>query len=197
MAKKPKRNKPFDPAEAARIEYERRRNPERWGANEEALRLASNGTVQSEAETRTKTRRITRFDCFALLHQREGITSDQFTAVRRLQGDIAIRYRVDGEAGVRLVVDQSSSAEMVTARSLDAGKRVDEALAEIGPLSKEILLRLSEPEVINGQQVNWRAAVQTVTGEAHPHGQSALVRAACENLRMAYAEIDKQPRRAA
>jgi hypothetical protein len=56
-------------------------------------------------------------------------------------------------------------------------------------------------ELINPRQVmvaelheHWRQVVVIFSGETERHAQGAAVRAACDNLAMAYREIDHAPR---
>lgn len=193
--------KRYDPAEAARKAAERerltRRTPSEWGVNRDALTMERNADVQVIAPTRTKVSRVTRFDCFALLRSRGSLDEAQVGAVRRLESDIAIRFRVEG-GGERVQVDCAGEAEGYSRRAVDAANRISDVLALSGAQSARLLLALCEPQVREGQPVNnWRATVQRVTGEAFPHGQVALVRAACENLREAWTAYDNRGRKAA
>lgn len=197
MTKKRGRKRPFDPAEAARIEYERRKDPARWGTNDEALTLESNADVKQEAETRKNERRVRRFDVFALLFNRDGLSREQFDAIRRYQTDMAMAARVGEFAGPGEFVDRSRLPSGATDRQIDARNRLDDAKALLGLLPGQLLEALSEPEVIRGEQVNWRKTVEARTGETEQHAQAACVRQACEGLKLAYQEIDKRPRRAA
>lgn len=193
-----RKHRPSDPAEIARKAYEVRRNPALWGVSADTISLPTGADIADSAATRHKVRRVERFDVFALLHSRDGLSAGQVSAIRRLQDDIAIRHRVDGAVRLEVVVDGGGgSREAVTARTLEAGKRIGEALSIAGLVNGRLLMELSEPAVIQGQSVNWRQAVQRVTGEHQHHAQAAAVRLACENLRLAYVEIDRRPRRAA
>lgn len=191
--KKPKSRKvPMDPAEIARVAYERRRKPELWGTNDAALRLPSNADVQQIAETRTRTRRVFRFDCFETLK----LEPDQVAAVRRLQDDIAIRFGVDGSAA-KLSVQGGGSVDLVTQRSIDAARRVEAVLALTDPWHGELILALSEPTVTRGERANWHATVKRLLGLVDRGAQARAVRYAAEGLRRAWTEFDNGVRRAA
>lgn len=189
-----RKQKPTDPAEAARKAYETRRNPTMWGTNDAALSLPANKDVSQEQETRTKTRRVFRYDCFATVR----LTPAQFSAVRRLQEDLAIRYRVEGSDRMSEHVDGSGSADLVTARSMDAGERLDLVLATMTPWHAKLLLALSIPAVVEGKQVNWKQTVRELLGTIDRNVQAHKVKVAAEGLRQAWADYDNQPvRRAA
>lgn len=189
---KTKKQSPSDPAEIAR-----RKLPRGSEVNVHGLTLAANQDVVIEEATRDKVARVQRYDCFALLHSRGAIEAGQLVAVRRLQDDIATRFRVDSSAPTPVAVDMSGSSDLVSARSLDAARRLAAVLARTGKMSADLLIQLSEPQVVEGRQVNWKATVKRVTGETHPVGQGAWIRAASENLRLAYVEIDNGVQKAA
>lgn len=198
MGKKTKPRKPFDPAEAARLRAERerltRRDPAKWGVNREAALLAANSDIVHEAETRTKVARVARYDVFALMHSREGITSQGLVCVRRLQEQLAIRHKTAGTVNMDRV-DGGSAPGGLTDAQVEAGTQILDVVALTGVLTGNLLLALISPEIIHGQRVNWRNVTQAITGEVYPHGQAAIVRAAVANLMEAYKVYDNQPRR--
>ena len=207
MAKNRKRRGPTDPAEIARqraeLERHTRRTPSEWGPNEDALSREANANVAIEAATREKTQRITRYDCFAILHSRKGLSGDptqndqRLAAVRRLELDMAIRFRLDGKDD-SMGIKSTGEPGGFSRRAIDAGRRIDTVLDMTGALSSRVLQKLLEPAVLSGQPVNnWRAVVQQVTGEVFDHGQTAVVRAACQNLFEAWGAYDNRERRAA
>lgn len=199
MGKQRKRRGPTDPAEIARRAYEQRSTPRLWGVNEEALNQPANANVKSTEATREKVRRVHRFDGFAILASRKAISEAQEAAVRRLEDLVAVRYRVDRARASDERVDGRSSGSVTpfTDEMREAGEDIDALTRETGRHSMGVLLAILEPQVQSGQPVNWRAKVQDATGEKYPHGQVALVRAACENLRLAWVDYDNRPRRAA
>jgi hypothetical protein len=188
----------MDPAEIARRAYERRLHPHLWGVNDDALKQPANASVVSVEATREKVRRVHRYDGFALLRSRDAITDAQEKAVRRLEEYVAIRYRVDQARASDERVDRTSSpGPLVTDASMEAADLIRDIGSATGGHSFSLLLAILEPQVHTGQPVNWRAKVLEVTGERFPHGQVALIRAACENLRQAWAAYDNRPRKAA
>lgn len=200
VAKK-KRSKPShprritDPAEAARIEAETRRTPARWGANDSALRLDANADVRVEEETRTRTRRISRYDCFGILNSRGALADDQDTslarlaAVRRLEEKLAERMRLEGLAAV---IGGGKSIP-VSDKSLAAAQCLEDIERRTGLLSYGLIVALVEPSVKDGQPVNnWRAVVERKTGEYRHTAQANLVRAASQNLLDAWQAYDKE-----
>ena len=183
-----------DPAEAARHAYQARRNPAMWGTNEEALKLAQNADVGSEAETRTRTRRVQRFDCFATLK----LSDHQFTAVRRFQADLAEANGV-GDSPDRFseVIDGGGSRELVTARMMAATNRVFALYAQLSVPDILLLKALSYPTWVLGQQPNWKAEVKRLRGLIDRGAQADAVRHMSEAVREGYMEIDNSARRAA
>ena len=94
-------------------------------------------------------------------------------------------------------VDAQAKVEGATQRMLEAGRRVDAALASAGLGSARLLRAMLEPAVTGVAGLDWREAVVRETGEQNPHAQAAAVRGACENLRLAYGAPDRpaDPRR--
>ena len=185
--------KPFDPAEAARIAWEARRNPALWGVNEEARALQQNEAVQSEEETRTKTRRVFRFDCYETLK----LPAQTLIAVRRLEADIAMRFRVDGRDAMAEPVDGGGSADLVTSRSMDAARRIFAVTGLMNPHDAALILELSTPAVVEGSQVNWKSVVKRLRSLIDRDAASRAVKVAAEALREAYVSLDQGVRKAA
>lgn len=193
--------KPSDPAEIARINAERRRNPALWGVNEEALALAANADVVAEKATRKNEKRAQRFDVFARLHatkDRAGnpeLPRHALEAVRRLQEDMAILHRTTGGAGSGVKVDFHPVMEDFARNRIAAGERISEVRLRCGPYSWRLLETLCQASAVEGRDMPWRSVVVQVYGEHHAHAQSALLKAAAHNLSEAYAAIDMEPRR--
>jgi hypothetical protein len=111
---------------------------------------------------------------------------------------VAIRYRVDRARASDERVDRSAvSPTPITDASMGALRDIEDIGHGTGQHSIGLLLAILEPQVRTGQVINWRAAVKDYAGEPFPHGQVALVRAACENLRLALVAWDNRPRKAA
>jgi len=195
---KRKKSHPKDPAAIARLAYERRqklKDPANWGPNREALGLPANAEVASGAATRTRVEQIRRYDVFALFHARQGISAGELTAVRRYQTDLA---KAQGVAGAGETTGAYATEQGVRAAQIDASRRVEAALGLLGPLSRAIMERLSEPEVVHGQRVgNWREVVRAVIGDDRHTPQSAALKRACAQLEEAYREIDAGRRKRA
>lgn len=190
-----RKHKPSDPAEAARKAYEARRNPALWGPNTEALNLAQNSDVHTtQPETRTKTKRIERFDVFATIK----LSDHQFQAVRRYQADLAESYGVGGKDTQSEFVDGGGSRELVTSRMLAAGDRVAALYRHVPTRDAVLLVALSVPAVVEGKQVNWKATIKALRGLIDRDAASSCVKTLSESVRIAYAEIDgMQPKRMA
>jgi hypothetical protein len=185
-----------DPAQAARRAWETRRDPAKWGVNEEARQLPQNADVHSTPETRTTTRRVQRFDCFATLK----LSDHQFNAVRRYQADLAENCGCgDGGGGCAEPVDGGGgSRELVTARMMAAGSRVMALYQQLTLPDREMLYVLSAPVWIEGRACNWKGEVKRLRGLIDKDSQAQAVKTMAENVRLAYVEIDNgQQRKAA
>jgi hypothetical protein len=192
---KRRKTRPKDPAAIARLAYERRqklKDPANWGPNREALALPANAEVAAGGGTRTRVEQIRRYDVFALFHARQGITPGQLAAVRRYQTDLA---KAQGVAGAGETTGAHATEQGVRAAQIDASRRVEAALGRLGPLSRAILERLSEPEIVHGQRVsNWREPVGKIIGDDRHVPQSVALKRACGQLEEAYQEIDRAKR---
>lgn len=205
MAHRTKRATPTDPAAIRRLrraaeqyqatERQRRTDPAQWGVARDALRLAANSDVEALDAAGGKVARIRRYDVFALLAARASPDRPfPEAAVRRLQNDMAVLHRTVGLAG-EIHVQGGVDPAMMSARRIESARLIDAVLHATGPMSERLLRALCEADVVHGRTSNWRAIVRAVTGEIHDHGQTALVRAACENLAAAYSAIDQAPRK--
>lgn len=201
-----KRRKPADPATIARFRHEARkqqRDPANWGIDPTITALPVNANIKAEDGIKSGTiSRAQRFDTFRLLHHRGSLSSDVLISVDRLHVDIAIMHGVEGRSGVPVKVDCSTrDAELEVParvkRRLAASARIDAVLLRTGPVGASLLIALSEPVIVHGRSIDWRAVVRRVTGELNPVAQTARVRDACENLMGAYSAIDRQPRQKA
>lgn len=195
MAKKrrPKTRPPTDPAEIARRLYEQRRNPALWGTNDEAMKLENNADVRQEGETRTRTRRVQRFDCFATLD----VSLPAFQAVRRYQADLAESFGCGGRESLVEVVDGRGSAELVTSASLAASRRCERLREALSPADARLLDALSIPSHVFGEQPNWKAIVLRLRGLKDRGSAGRAVKDMAEAVRVGYVAVDGPARRAA
>jgi hypothetical protein len=192
-----RKHKPFDPAEAARQASERERytrnTPSEWGVNEEAI--SGQDDIHQEGATRTKVRRLQRFDVFHLLFARKSLTEADLNAARRLQSDLATEHGLDGEGAPIARIDGAKGEKEF--RAIDAGNRNDEVLSRLLPHQQRLLLALMAPEIVHGQRVNWKQVVRDLHGDIDRDAQVKRVKRACGALTKAYQEIDYALRRAA
>ena len=202
--------KPFDPAAAERQRQTRltregearaktradEARPETWGLDAAALTLPANQAVAAARDGRGRVIAAHRADVFEILHGRGGLSDAQLAAGRRLETDMALRVGLFRPSNLYVLVDDQGAVEGATQRMIEAGARVEQALAAIGPRQALLLRGLVEPAIIHGRVVDWRAVVARETGEGNPHVQAAMVRSACDNLALAYQAIDNPPRRA-
>ncbi|MHB8287465.1 MAG: hypothetical protein ACYDD1_22710, partial [Caulobacteraceae bacterium] len=133
-----------------------------------------------------------RLDPFDALHRAGGLSHGQHQAAKRLFKDWCERIGIRTEDPRPLLqkIDQPGSRDLVTVAMVDAGRRFDTALSLVGRADVTVLSALIQPSVMCGTTHDWRGEVQRVTGEAERHCQGSIVRQACENLRLAYAEMD-------
>lgn len=170
-----------------------RADPQQWGVNEGALKHAGQERIRDEAPTRDKVRRLQRLDAIDQLEARKAISSEDAKAVRRLEEKIAERYRLDSLPSSAM---GGGVPVPVSDRSLDARACLDYLALRTGGASWRLLAALMEPAVVDGQMSdNWRAVVERVGNEVLPHGQTAIVRHACQNLREAWTLFDGEAKR--
>lgn len=138
-----------------------------------------------------------RLDVFSLLHSRKGaegkpaLTDQQLQAARRLENLIAIAY---GHERPEISMDrvdkaQATASEQITQAMIDASGLLKLVLGKCGRRDAELLCAL-----MSGANARlgsgWRQTVERVTGEANDKAQAAVVRSACENLGLAWRDID-------
>lgn len=202
-------HKPFDPAAAERQRQTRltregearaktkaeQARPETWGLAPDALALPANQAVAAVRDGRGRVVAAYRADVFDILHGRGGLSEIELTAARRLEADMAQRVGLFRPDHLYVLIDDQGAVEGATQRMIEAGRRVEQALAVVGPRQALLLRSLVEPAILHGRVVDWRAVVARETGEANPHVQAAMVRSACDNLVLAYQAIDNPARR--
>ena len=202
-----RRRKPSDPqaialrkAEQLAMDRQSARNPSNWGVDPDIKRLPTSSQVRVVRGTRARIVHARRLDAFDSLHAKGGLTDAQHQAAQRLIRDWAEMLGVGGApANDNLgAIDSQGSAELVTQRMIDARARIfgspaTEArpgrlgvMQHVGPHVGALLAALVEPIVLEGMLTWWRGQVQRVTGETEAHAQGAVVRMACEALRLAY-----------
>ena len=164
--------------------------PDRWGVAGETLALPANRAVEAVRDGRGRVAHAHRTDVFERLHERGSLSDGQLSAVRRLEQDIGVRAGLFRPPADLVKVDAQARVEGATQRMLEAGRRVDTALAATGPRCALLLRALVEPGVLKGASVDWREVTARETAETNPHAQAARVRTACDNLMLAYQAID-------
>ena len=198
MARSSRRPRPITPEEVALRAAERRaaertssRKPENFGVSSDVRRFDPSGgvhLVRREKRVVAAQRR----DPFDFLLAGGGLSVDQHKAARRLLKDCCDRMAVQTEdarpwAGAADRIDGRTGApELVTDAMLAAAGRVTLALVQVGPASARLLRALLAPLLSRGHVEDWRAIVQAATGERERHAQAAVVRMACEGLRLHY-----------
>jgi len=194
MTRKRKTARPADPMAIARRRAEERaaaRDPATWGIDAAALRLEVNRAVEARPGAGRAVARAARTDVFDRLLARGALTTAAHNAVRRLQDDIALLHRTaTGGGDFSPRVDRSRSPGDFDDARRRAGERIEAALSRSGVASARLLGALCEAECVLGRG-DWREIVSQTSGERLPDAQSAILRAACDNLAGAYAQIDR------
>jgi hypothetical protein len=207
-----KQRKPADPQaimlRRARQRHDERlrdRDPESWGVSAEILKLPTSADVSVRMGERKRVIHAKRFNAFDLLHQaRRGVwagatkaegviegralSDEQHRAAWRYISDWCERFGVE-HADQAAKVDRQTDGQGRQQRMIDAGKQIDRLHSIIGVMPTRVLTALVEPMVLGEIRV-WQVIVKRVTGETDPHALAAMVRMACEALRLAYDEID-------
>ena len=170
-----KKNKPFDPAEAARHRAEREANAEMI----QAVRAQPSTAVNVDP----RTGRLTgawRMNCFNALLPSPSAERDAVDwldiVIRTASGESGqerrpdfIRASNDGAPGQNITADQIAAGEMLVV--------IEEAMA---PRDIGMLYALLKPDA--DLITRWRPVVQQWTGETHSHAQGAALRSACASL---------------
>lgn len=174
----------------------READPARWGEVKDQAHIdALNRTGADVAlDLKGRVKWAYRGDIFDTLAKREAITDAQLSGIRRLQRDMAERAGIGGgntEDLGTFVDGGNGDAAGVTQRMVDAGARVDDVLAMVGPPASRVLRDLLEPPVTTGASPDWRAVIAHHTGETYEKSQPALLRFAAQSLADCYACIDR------
>jgi hypothetical protein len=130
-------------------------------------------------------RRIDAFDAL-----KSGFAHGCYDAVRRFEVDLLARLGIWDRVFMVGRVDCDRDPHYARALACAvAGEKVDAIKARIPPRDFDLLCELIAPQVDRG---TWRDHVAYITRERHTEGQSAAVRAACVNLRDAYAAMERK-----
>lgn len=208
------RNKPSDPdailqrnAAGRAAARAAERDPASWRISAELIQLPTSADVTIVRGVNEKILTANRSDPFDLLLAAGGLTAEQHRASRRLFRDWCLRAGVrDRDRGAvleRIDGGRRDPSALVTNAMVDAGRRIAAALKGdagrgiqgIGPVNARLLEALISPMVDEGRIIAWRGVVERVTGERDRNAQGAMVRQACESLRMVYDETDELRRR--
>lgn len=203
------RKLPSSPAEImARRRAEEREidaDPARWGdkplnAGEKANLVRTRVTARLDSKDRPVS--MQRTDVFDRLRAKDAISDVQLCAVRRLERDMAERARIGAKGQALEHVDRMGDFAAISDKAIDAGGRVDEAMALVGPANARLFRALIETPLLHGPGVDadalgfdWREAVTRITGETRRESQSCLVRMAATNLAEVYDFLDSRRRR--
>lgn len=185
MSKRPRKRTPEEQATAVAAKAIRK-------AEVEALRARGLTVTCDAAYNIIVTQRL---DVFALLHSRKSLTQTQLDAVRRLEEKQAIANGHERPEQSFDRVDKSSEGapgQNVTQAMIDAQRDLSIIYVTTGGKSAELLIALTQPQ--EAILTRWRPTVQRVTGEHDERVQAAMIRAACENLALAWQAFDYRAR---
>ena len=184
-----RRNKPHDPAAAARAAEERR------AQEAEKARLIAQG-VEVTLDHVGRIVSARRSNVFNLLLHRGAITQNHYNAAYDLANDWAAMKGLDGkpETFGAFVDGGSPCVELVTDRMLKAGERVARTFAMLGsPESVKLLAAFMVATVEEDRPMAWRGIVDRTFGPTARDRQTKAVFDALEDLRQVY----ETPQRAA
>lgn len=182
-----KRNKPHDPAAAARHKAERMENAA------EVARLRAQPSTAVNVDKRTG--RLTgawRLNCFNTLlaakcQERDAVDWLE-ELVRTANGENAQERRPDH---IRASND-GPPGQNISDAMIQASVRLEVVLENMAPQHGRMLMELLKPDA--DLITRWRGVVERCTGEKTPHGQAAAVRMACANLAWIKSGIGKLER---
>lgn len=196
---KSKSGGPSDPQRILELAAERRakaraagRDPASWGVSAEIYSLPAQADVEVRVDPEARQVRARRSDPFDLLLAADGLSIFQHRAARRLMRDWAIAAGVGDDEREELgKIDggRSGPPELGQA-SIDADGRRAAALKAVGPVSARLLSAFMRRLVDEAGVMVWRGLVEQLTAEKDRNVQGALVRQACENLRLHYEAED-------
>lgn len=153
----------------------------------EAAGLDNHADVEVRRKGQRNELTARRNDAFDAL--RSGMAPGCYDAARRLERDmlVSLGQHDHGRTPDRVDCEQAAfnRVDVICAAS-ERVRRVREKLPE-----RDFWL-LSELIHPVREHATWRGAVAYVTGETHPHGQGAAVRAATVNLRDAYERLHQR-----
>ena len=166
---KPKKRKPYDPAEQAIIHQRR----------EERRELESRGL---EVNVDSKTEEVLgawRPDCFRLLLR--GRVAEQ-SAVNWLEETMRTASGENARGPSEYVQRSSEGApgQNVTSAMIEAAGVLTTIEESMAPAHIRLLFDLLKPD--DALLTRWRQVVKRTTGETNPQAQGAAVRAACTSL---------------
>lgn len=170
-----KRNKPYDPAAAARHKAEREANAA------EVARLRAQPSTAVNVDKRTG--RLTgawRLNCFNTLLASSGPERAAVDwldeLVRTANGENGQERRPDFVRGTT----DGAPGQSITDAMIQASFRLEVVMINMAPAHGRMLMELLKPDA--DLITRWRAVVERSTGETHSHAQAAVVRAACTSL---------------
>ena len=189
MTRKPKR--PHNPATA---EHARQQRLEREA---EARRMEAQGATVTKDKRTGEILGAHRPSYYKILLRYGAINQSHYDAAERLALDWAIMKGLDGRGEIDITSpiggSQGASKCPITDRMLEAHRRVNRALEDVGRADRMLLSRLTRETVEEDRPDHWRKAVEELTQETREKEQREKVVCALENLRWFY----EGPRRAA
>lgn len=173
----------------------RRRTPEEQARAAEEKRERQNEIARLKAQGAEvvtdpahRIIRAERLDFASLLLRRDAISERGFNGWRRLEELHATATgALRGEQGYERV-DTTTLGQNITDLQINASKNLEKLLSKIGPRDRSLICALLEPGAsLVGR---WHYTVSRVTGETNRDVYAAIVRGVCENLALAWTEMD-------
>ncbi len=175
--------------EAARV---RMQDPANWEVANDTLDLPMGQAVDVTPGSRSRVVRFKRADPFDTLYKAKAMSQGQHQAAQRLfkLWCESMGVKTEDSRPMLELIQCSGSAEIIPQRQIDARARYQLVLSYVGLSTARLLDVLMQPSVMCGSVVIWRAEVARITAEKDKHAQAAVVRQACDNLRLAFGVYD-------
>jgi hypothetical protein len=200
MSKKNGRFQPSTPQEIAERraaeraeERERQKNPENWSIANDIDTLPSAADIDLIRGERRRIIHAQRHDPFDVLYRAKALSVGQHQAVQRMWTFWcqSMGIRTDDARPAMELVQSSGSRDLVPQRQIDARRRYLLVMSYVGAADARLFEYLLTPAVMCGSVTIWRAIVEEIALEKEKHAQAAVIRRACENLRLALDFYDR------
>jgi len=149
------------------------------GFNTEAFKLAANGDVKLEKESRKHINRARRIDVFQLFLDRKAVPQEHVDAVRALEVLIHQAAGARGTTDLNHIGGGSGCAELVTDRMLKARDATKAILDHMPTPHAALAEDLLSPLKRDNGLLRWQDAVKRHTGASEKNAQGDVIRWLC------------------